>query len=170
MTVEECTAILAPVALALRADVDAPTFRAYARALENVPAGLLEAAAGSLLQRADVKFFPTAPEWRGFCEQERRRLLALHAYDGCAECEGSKGWRAVQAERGPAVEKCPCRQRHADKLERLGLTTAPLAQLPAATEPEADYHDEPETFDALPVDVRGRLGSIASAHSLRRVK
>ena len=69
MTQAECTAILAALAVTLRTDVDAPTFRAYARALQDVPAALLQAAAdraARIPRQAYDPVFPTVPMLRQY--------------------------------------------------------------------------------------------------------
>ena len=64
-------------------------------------------------------------------EAERLALMAAHPYEGCVECEHSRGWRPV----GRSVERCPCYERHQVKLAQLGVGSQPLA-LPAGRHAE----------------------------------
>jgi hypothetical protein len=164
MTLQECTAQLATLALALRADVDDPTFRAYHRVLKDTPAQLLEVAIDDL-SRTGVRFLPAATELLAACETARRRLLALNPYDGCAECEDQRGYRTVLNAAGQkTVERCPCKGRHLEKLARMGLS-APLASLPGevARESEQVY----PSADQLPAPVRDRLVQISGQRLMR---
>lgn len=133
MTLVECTAILAPLATMLHADMDAPMFRAYFRALEDVPTHLLAAAVERAAKSA--RFMPKPGELRQYAEDARKALIAAHPYDGCCECDGHKGWRPVLVDGVQRVERCPCWGRHQEKLARLGVGSTPLA-LPAAVEAE----------------------------------
>ena len=68
MTLQECTALLTPLALALRTPMDGPTFRAYHRALKDVPVRLLQAAIDHAEKRPRDAYqptFPTAPTLSG---------------------------------------------------------------------------------------------------------
>jgi hypothetical protein len=161
MTLDECTAILGPFALALRAPVDAPTFRAYAMVLEAVPVTLFAEVCDAWLREPDLKFLPSAPEFLGRCEARRRAIVAAASYDGCAECEGQIGWRNVLVDGVSRMERCPCKARHLERLASRGLPSQPLAQLPAAvavddgdTRPRADG-------SMLPSDIRERLAVLA---------
>lgn len=165
MTLQECTALLAPVALACRADFDEPTFRAYHAVLKDVPAMLMEAAIQDL-QTSGLRFVPTAPEFLASSERQRRRLLALHPWDGCADCEDQRGYRTRIGEAGQkTVERCPCRARHASRLTDMGIAE-PLALLPGEAgvgESEKIY----PTAAQLPEPIRVRLQSIANQKQLR---
>lgn len=165
MTVEECTAILTTAALAMRADIDAPTFRAYHRILKAVEAPLLEAAIDQVLGEG-ARFFPSAPELLIACEKQRRAMLALRPWTPCVECECSPGYRQVAGIEGaqPTVEKCPCKARHRAWLAEYGLAT-PLASLPT----EAGAGDEAvyPTVDQLPESVRKPLLEMAGRKVLR---
>lgn len=133
MTLQECTALLVPYALALRADIDAPTFRAYHKQLEDVSIELATHAIDRLA-KGGLRFFPTAPEIRQAAEAERRALIAAHPYTGCAQCELTPGWEQVNAEAGQAtVRPCRCREWHRAKLAKLGVGE-PLALEAAAHE------------------------------------
>jgi hypothetical protein len=71
-------AIIAPLAVSLRADIDEPTIMMYFRALSDVPMQLLEAAAVELA--ATAKFFPKPAEWREAVDEildRRERMKAL---------------------------------------------------------------------------------------------
>lgn len=126
----EFVAILSPLVLAMRADFDTPTWAAYFQALQDVPARLLQATVDAMLREARA-FFPKAGELRAGAERARQALIAAHPYDGCIECEYSKGWRPVLVAGQATVERCPCRQRHLEKLADLGVGDQPLALPPA---------------------------------------
>lgn len=165
MTVQECTAVLAEAALALRADVDEPTFRAYHRVLKDVPAKLLQAAIDAALAEPDLKFFPSAPDWKGRCEIQRRRMLALHPYEPCAKCNGIGQVRTspvglVPIRYGP----CPCRLAYEARIERLGLFAKPIAALPPA---DGEVFEEPSAPIALPEHVQARLHEISRTKVMR---
>lgn len=136
MTLKECTAILTPLVLALRADMDAPTFRAYHRALDDVPAPLLEAAVVAAM-RLDSPFMPKPGELRALAEARRRELMAAHPYERCAACNhtGTVRIKPANWEAGmpPLYGKCKCWFTHQKRLEALGIGTEPLA-LPAGSE------------------------------------
>src|SRR5262245_59263949 len=132
MTDEECTAILAPFVLALRADFDEPTFMAYHQMLGGLSPRLLRDTLHAL-QGTGLRFMPTAPEVLAAAETERRRQVAARPYAGCVRCEQAKGWIE---ERDPATgstraQRCPCWQEYQDALTRDGLLM-PVAQLPRA--------------------------------------
>ena len=137
MTLHECTSRLTPVALAFRVDVDGPTLKAYHRLLKDVPPQLLEAGIELLLEDGQ-RFFPTAVELLHATERARRAMLASHPYTGCVDCEDQLGWRTVTSAAGQkTVEPCPCKARHTERLEQMGLRS-PLAQLPAAVGVEVE--------------------------------
>lgn len=164
MTLKECASILGPIALAFRADVDEPTFRAYHRLLKDVPPGLLEAGIEILLD-AGQRFFPSAVELQQGAERARRNLLAAYPYEGCAECEEQRGFRTLTAANGQkTVQPCPCKRRHLERLEGMGLRSS-LAQLPseAAGGDEAVY----PTLEQLPSSLRDKLQLMASQKVLR---
>jgi hypothetical protein len=131
MTLQECVAILAPVALACRAEVDEPTFRAYHRVLADVPAALAEAGLYLIIKSGDG-FFPPAPKVLLAAEQARQQLIQAHPYEGCAECEATKGWTAISDGNVTRLQRCACFHRHQEFLAAFGATR-PLA-LPAGSE------------------------------------
>lgn len=129
MTWDEFKTLTMPLAVQLGAQWDAPTWRMYFKAVEKIPTPLYVAA---LQKAAETRStFPAAARMREMAEGERQALLAAHPYDGCIDCEHSKGWRTVTHPDGVKVERCQCRQRHLDRLAQLGVGDAPLA-LPAA--------------------------------------
>lgn len=136
MTLKECSAILSPLALALRAEMDAPTYRAYHRALDDVPVPLLEAAVVAAM-RLNSPFMPKPGELRALAETRRRELMAAHPYERCAECNFTGTVRLKPANRDlglpPLYGKCRCWNRYQARLEQLGIGTEPLA-LPAGSE------------------------------------
>lgn len=160
----EFVAAFEPLVLALRADFDKPSWTVYFRVMQKVPASLLEAAVEQYFADG-ITFLPTAPELLAACETARRRMLALHPYDGCAECEDQRGYRTVIGESGQkTVERCPCKARHLDKLARMGLGE-PLAALigEVSRESEQVY----PTREQLPAPIRERLTEIAGQRLLR---
>lgn len=164
MTLEECTSLLAPLALALQKPMDGPTFRAYHRILKDVPAELANHALTEIVASGLV-FMPSAPEILIASEKARRRLLAQYPYTGCAECEEQRGYRSVLGDGGqPTVEPCPCKNRWLERLGRMGVRE-PLALLPgeASTTEEQVY----PTFDQLPAGVRQQIGTIAAQKAIK---
>lgn len=130
MTLQECTALIAPLALALRAEIDQPTFRAYHRVLEDVPANLLRLAVDQAAKSGNP-FFPKAGELRAMAEAQRLALSASVKFMGCLKCHES-GWVTVVDPGGVRrVQRCACWKDHLDRLSALGCST-PLA-LPAAS-------------------------------------
>jgi hypothetical protein len=120
MTLEECTDLLTPLALAMRADLDEPTFIAYGRMLAHVPVEL--AAAGlEELRATGLRFFPGAPEIQLAAERARRRQLALHPWEPCCDCEETPRWRLVMVAGVKWFDRCPCIARHQAQLASLGL-------------------------------------------------
>lgn len=165
MTLDECVALLTPLALAMRADLDKPTFRAYHAILKNVPATLGQAALEDLAQ-SGLRFFPSAPEIQTAAEKARRRLLALHPYEGCAECEDQPGYRTVRIGDGQqlTVEKCPCKAQHHQRLADLGALEA-IALMPG--EVDSQMSTSYPTVDQIPTPIRARLTQIAAAKLLK---
>ena len=143
MTLETCTHILTALAITLGARMDVPTYRAYHRALQDVPAPLLEAAAdaaGRTPRGAYEPTFPTPATLRAMAESCRQALVAAHPYRPGACCEGS-GWQGVTEDGAAKVKRCACHQAHQKALLALGLGSPLL--LSAAQPPEA----EAEAFD-----------------------
>jgi hypothetical protein len=132
MTQKECTALLVPLALAMQAEFDGPTQRAYFRALEDVPARLLTAAV-ERVGRSGARFFPKATELRQFAEDARKSLIASVKYEPCAQCNET-GWETVLVENDqPRVRRCACWKRHQEKVAQLGVGHQPVAL------PEPEY-------------------------------
>lgn len=164
MTLEECTALLAETAIALRVQIDAPTFRVYHKHLADVPHAVAEAAIAEL-SRAGMRFFPSATEIRAASEKTRRQQLALNPWSACAECETQPGWRTITDARGDSrVERCPCKKRHQERLSGLGLLE-PIAALPGEVERESEQVYP--TVQQLPADIRKQLESVSSRKVLR---
>ena len=164
MTRVELVASLEPLAQALRTDIDAPTWTAYYRALRDVPASLLESVVEDYF-RQPLVFFPKATEIRAACEKHRRAVLALNPYEGCVECEHSRGFRQVTSSSGQVtVEPCPCRGRHRARLEALGVADA-LVALPG--EAEAQSEQVYPTVEQLPAPIRAQLERVAGQKVLR---
>lgn len=160
----EFVEILEPLVLAMRAEFDQPTWTAYFRALEDVPAGVLAVSVQTLL-REPLAFFPKACELRATAERQRRVLIAAYPYDGCADCEYQRGFRTVLTDAGQkTVEPCPCKARHRAMLARLGVVE-PLAALPG----ESGAGDERTypTLEQLPQAVRTQLLEVAQQKALR---
>lgn len=165
MTLDEVRALLIPVALALRAEFDGPTQRAYQRVLNNVPANLVVVGLEQLLDAAP-RFMPNATELQAAAEKARRQMLAANPYEGCAECETQRGWRTLVTEGGQkTVTPCPCKARHQRKLTRLGLMEK-VADLPGEAgvgENETVY----PTLEQLPESIRQRIEAMATQKALR---
>ena len=139
MTRAEFRAIVAPLALALRTELDAPTWGAYFRALKGVPVPLLQAAVDHAHRTPRQPYeptFPTAPTLCGYAEAARVQLLQRHPYTGCVECEAAIGWRP-RLDHPNTVERCPCHARHQQQLAELGVTKESLALPPAPDWTEA---------------------------------
>lgn len=129
MTLDECTDLLTPVALALRAPMDLPTYMAYHAMLKDVPLELAAMGLEDLRTRGELEFFPSAPKIQSASERARRRQLALFPWMPCAECEDTNGWRTFTDSRGDSrMERCPCRKRHEQFLSDRGLLE-PIAVL-----------------------------------------
>lgn len=165
MTLEETVALLTPLALALRAEVDAPTFRAYHKHLKDVPMALADAALTDLSD-GGLRFMPTAPEIKQAAERKRRQLLAANPYEGCVECEGQRGFRTVLIEGGQkTVEPCPCRHRHMVRLERLGIGEV-LSDLPGEAGVGENERVYP-AFEELPPKVQAQIRDTVARKQLR---
>lgn len=138
MTQAECTSILAALAVTLRTELDAPTFRAYARALADVPAALVQAAAeraAKIPRREYDPVFPTAPMLRQYAEEARAAIVAAHPFEPCANCS-QQGWVEREIDGVRRVVRCWCFVAHQTTLARLGVWGSAVA-LPsgAADEP-----------------------------------
>lgn len=164
MTFEECTGILTPLALALRADMDVAVFKAYHRVLKDVPTRLLEMAVDALLN-AGTEFMPSAPKLKAECERFRRQWLALNPHTECAECEGQRGFRSVLGRSGqPVVERCPCVGRYQERLEALGMK-APLALLPGEETISNEQHYP--TVNELPSGMQSQVRAAIASKVMR---
>ncbi len=163
MTLEDCTQLLTPLALAMRVQMDVPTFRAYHRVLENVPTALAHMGLKAL-QDSGLRFFPTAPEIQAAAERSRRQQLALQQWEPCAECEDTPKWRALLIDGVSRLERCPCVERHKSLLATRGLL-APIAALPGegTGESERVY----PTVDQLPASIRAQVTAGAARKALR---
>lgn len=139
MTLDECTAILVPLALALRASMDVPTFKAYHQALRALPAPLLQAACTKALEEASRVFMPTAPELRTLAARARHEILAAHPFIGGLCCDGT-GWRELGTE--GRVTRCACYQQYLARLDGLGVGPA----IPVT--PERPRLEAGELFDS----------------------
>jgi hypothetical protein len=158
----EFVEILEPLALAMRAEMDGPTWTAYYRALSDVAAPLLAAVVDGMFHQA-LEFFPKAPELRAACERQRRAVLAANPHEACCDCEHSRGWCQVLVNDVPKVQRCPCVARHQQRLEALGVRE-PLAALPA--EAAGDEQVYP-SFGQLPAGIRQQLEAVAARKQLR---
>lgn len=165
MTLKECTAILTPFVLALRADFDEPTYRAYHKFLEDVSAEMLQAALEAERLRGDLRFMLNAPELRAKCELQRRQLLALHAWTPCIECQDSPRWRTVIVDDVERMQKCPCVARHVEKLAGMGIDQ-PICALPSTASEGPGEQDYP-TRDQLPAGVQDRLDTVIHQRRIR---
>ena len=124
---------MVPLAVAMRAEFDEPTWLVYYRALSDVPLPLLAAAVLTLV-RSDRPMMPRPGEIRAAAESERMALLARYPYQGCIDCEDQIGWRTVTINGRRFAERCPCRDRYAAKLQAMGV--GPPLLLPAGDEVE----------------------------------
>jgi hypothetical protein len=164
MTLEETVAVLTPLALALRVDLDVPTFKAYHKQLEKVAVQLVDGALTDLSE-SGLRFMPTAFEIKNAAEKKRRQLLAAHPYDGCADCDGHLGFRHIIGGNGqPVVEKCPCKARWQQRLAGMGALE-PIAFLPgeSVNESEQVY----PTIDQLPAHLRKQIAAVVGQKVLR---
>lgn len=134
MTYDEFKAVTIPLAIQLGAEWDAPTWRLYHRAVENIPLALY---ATAIAKAAETRTkMPSASQLRELAEAERQALIAAHRYnpEECEQCNHT-GWVNVEVDGILRVQRCICWKMHLDKLARLGVGTQPLA-LPAARESE----------------------------------
>ena len=164
MTLDECTELLTPLALAMRVQMGVPSFKAYHAILANIPFVVAQAGLDQLAQTG-LRFFPTAPEIQAAAEKARRQLLALHAWEPCCECEDSPRWRTVEIDGVQRLERCPCVKRHENLLADKGLLT-PIALLPG----EADLRDDPTaypTVEQIPTGIRAQLAQISERKLIR---
>ena len=129
MTQAECTAILAALAETLRTELDVPTFRAYFRALKDLPAVLFHAAADRATttpRREYDPVFPTPPMLRQYAEAARLEIQRAHPFAClCGNCS-QDGF--VPREIGGVMRmvKGSCWRAHQERLARLGVGTSAL--------------------------------------------
>lgn len=124
MTWEEFKHLTMPLAVQLGAEWDQPTWRLFYRAVEKVPIALYQSAIGRAAEGRSK--MPSAAQLRELAEGERQALIAANPYDGCLECEHQRGWRPTLAD-PRRVERCPCFERHQQRLHALGVGSQPLA-------------------------------------------
>ena len=126
----EFVAILSPLVVTMRAQFDQPTWTAYYRALEDVPAALLASAVVRATKSAT--FMPKPGELRQFAEDARKALVASVKFDPseCAQCDGT-GWETVTEHDVKRVQRCGCWTRYQQHVAALGCGSEPLALPPS---------------------------------------
>lgn len=128
---DELATLLHPLALRCGGPFPQPVISKYYRAVQHLSSDVVTTAIDSAV-RMDPRYVPSPSELRDMAERHRKALQTAVPYDGCAECEGQKGYRTIISERGVrTVEPCPCRERYKLKLARLGAGNEPLALLEA---------------------------------------
>ena len=129
MTQAECTAILAALAVTLRTELDAPTFRAYARALADLPAALAQAAADRAAKTPRKEYdpvFPTVPMLRQHAEAARLEIQRAHPFACfCGNCSRD-GFVPREIDGVTRMVKGSCWRAHQERLARLGVGTSAL--------------------------------------------
>jgi hypothetical protein len=144
LSLEVCTALLLPVAVALSYQVDQRTFKAYHRALRDVPPRLLHAACEHAVREPREPYaprWPTAPMFRVWAEQARQRWLAEHPWAPCAACQDAAGFIEQRDEKGVSrLARCACWRAHHEQLAAAGMRQ-PLT-LPLAAELRERSNDE----------------------------
>lgn len=130
----EFVAVLEPLRVALRAEMDRAGWEVYFRALADIPRPLLEEAVSRLL-REDRQFFPKVTELRAAAERVRLSLRTAMTFEPCDRCELSPGWAAILVDGVPRVTRCDCWKAHQQRIAALGAGSEPLA-LPASRESE----------------------------------
>lgn len=128
--------IVAPLLLAYRQSFDAGQWGAYQRALDDVPAVLLEQAVERALKGGGA-FLPKPAELRQFAEDARKALLVAHPFEPCEMCS-VQGWTETVIDGVRRMTRCSCWHAHQQTIARLGVGYAPLA-LPA---PDVRYEAE----------------------------
>lgn len=131
MTYHECTALLVPLALAMRAPMDEPSFAAYHRVLEHVPVPVFERAIQMAMTDPGRTFFPTAAELVEICEQARVELRGALPFRPCEACALTPGWETIVVNGAPYLTRCACWKAHQAHVQRLGAGDRPLG-LPAS--------------------------------------
>lgn len=134
----EFKALLEPLVVALGADFDVPTWTVYYRALEDVPAPLLQAAVDRAAR--SCRWMPKPGELRTFAEEARQTMRAQLKFEPCPMNEGcsAQGWVTREIDGVPRMVRCACWTRHQEQVQALGAGSEVLA-LPRGTEDAA--HD-----------------------------
>lgn len=141
MTLEECTAMLTPLAIALRVQMDVPMFRAYHRALQDVPAQWLQAAIDLAMRQPRAAFeptFPAAPTLRSLAERARAAARAAKVFQPCGDCNGT-GWQEIEEGNVVRVKRCGCWNDYQAELVALGLRGPSLSEAPRQLEAGDDF-------------------------------
>jgi hypothetical protein len=123
--------LLGPLAVATGTTMDAPRWRVYLQALDDVSPTLLQMAVTALL-RSDRPFMPKPGEIRAEAERQRVHLLAANPYEPCGLCVS--GWTPILIKGVSRVTRCDCFKAYQAKVEGLGVGSA--LSLPA------HQHDE----------------------------
>lgn len=134
--------IVTPLAIALGREIDTATWGVYYAGLRDTPEPILRATVEAMATNPDGrKWFPTLPEMKAAVRDEQRRVLAAHPYEGCIDCQDSRGLIEVTGDDGiKRAQPCPCKARWRTKLVELGVGTSERIALPAArhwTDPES---------------------------------
>ncbi len=151
--------IIAELAAAMGKPLDQVTLGAYFKVLKDVPVGLFQAASEQMM-RSSREFFPKAGELLAACELYRRQFIAAHPYQGCIDCEHSRGWIELEGR----MHRCGCWTRHRAQLETWGVGKA-LAELPGEEQAQSEQHFP--TVEQLPAPIRERLEQISGQKVLR---
>jgi hypothetical protein len=164
MTLDECTDLLTPIALALRAPMDLPTYMAYHAMLKDVPVELAAMGLEGLRERGELEFFPSAPKIQSAAERIRRQQIALNPWTPCAECEDHPRFREMEIDGVKRMQPCPCLTRHREYLAMRGLLE-PIAVLPG----ESGASDEQiyPRFEQLPAKLQKQIHKVAGQKVLR---
>lgn len=142
MTLQECTALLAPLGVALGVAIDDPTYRAYHRCLQDVPLPLLQRACDVAITRPRGHYearFPTPMMLRQWAEEARQVWLKQFPWSACEVCAENSGFVEVLDEHGVTrLTRCSCWREHQTRLAQSGMATV-LALPPAESDSaEAD--------------------------------
>lgn len=124
-------AILEPLALALRATIDQPTWTVYYRALRDVSLPLLQASVEIALHEPERKWFPTVPEFRAFARSCRLAILEVHPYRPGDCCQGT-GWSESELNGVKYATRCPCWRTWLEEVRRLEFGESVPRELSAA--------------------------------------
>lgn len=132
MTLKELIALLTPFALAMRWELDAPTFRAYHRQLAHIPAKLFDAALEKA-GRQPRRFPPTAPELAALAEEVRLEWRASLQWVPCALCS-AQGWVEREVEGITRAVRCDCWKAHQARVAELDVPAQPVALIESVPE------------------------------------